>query len=459
MNMSIAKKNSVNIKRDESNVASIPEVQIGMGYSDTTQMGTSTFCVNSSHIELHGKPISVIGFGSSMNFRQTQQDLGIDLTANVSIDKFSGNLVAQYGSSIKDTSYSISYSFVYKIQLPTRIVHVDKFGPDALSSFGLGVFQEAQKNGNLDRFLDVCGNKFAVQETSGAKLYTTLTVDFDSKYDKSKFALGFKGSISDIGSAVLDISQNATSTSLSGTISLSAVQMGGNVMRLAQIFGRDSRGEDNNILKCRLTEEDVKNCANVVGDIIDYAKSDFANQITFNSTTGDVIGTPTSLEFTYLEYDKIGIDNAHVVDNKTITEIRAFLGKTDDDAMAINTYLNKLLYTSGVTGLMDYAVYKDNQTWSGKWHWDPQLVAIEQKAELLVSYQNANTILNAVRSQYSGAIQCYKEMDTCFTVRDYVNSTIINNPIAYDTINFLRKPIYLTPIVMKLTMDLGFYFP
>ena len=442
----------------------IPDQTIGMGYSDLTQIGTSTFCVNRDTITLHGKPISVIGFGSSMDFSQTQSDLGVDVSGTMSIGKFSGSLAAQYAKSIQDVGYSMSYSFVYKINLPTRVLEVKKFGPDALNEFGQGAFKEG-----LDRFQEICGNKFVVQETTGAKLYTTLNIHFASHYDKSKFALNFQGSITDLGSAVLNIGTAAKSHSVSGSIELSAIQEGGNVMRLAEIFGKT---DDNSILKCQLKPKDkdpgsanIEECSKVMSDIINYAKQDFAQQIRYNDTgTSDIIGIPTSLGYAYLEYDKIGIDKIHSGITDEVVKIRTALGELDDTMVRKQAYLKTLLHSGHITGMMDYVLSKDGQpnltpNWVGQWFWQPELVNIEEKAQLDASYLHVNNIINALESQYSGAIQCYKFPEDCAGIKAGIDGVVAKNPIADDTIEFFQSAYVLNANCNGVNYGLRFMLP
>ena len=425
--------------QDEQNYGSeglIPDQELGMGYSNITQMGTTTFCVDTSNIKFQGKPISVISFGSSMDFASVQRDLGVDVTLNVSISKFSGSAAAQYAKSIQDLGYSMSFSFVYQIQLPTSILHIDQFGPAALNPFGAGAFKEG-----LDRFREICGDQFAVEEKAGARLYSTLNIKFDSKYDKTKFALNVKGGLSDLGSAVLDINNIAEKHSISGSIELSALQEGGNVMRLARIFGT---GDDNNILNCRLNTTALDNCNKVISDIINYAKQDFAYQIRLDNVTGTVIGVPSTLSFSYLTYNKIGIDEQHAGVDPNVLAIRNFLGQTDDSLLRLDAYLKTVVYSGHVSGLIDYSVYKPVQIWGGKWSWSPEWIDVEQHAQLQRTSSSVKNILNVLESPYVGAIQCYKDPSLCQSINDGVRQAIADNPIATSTLDLFHKAVSFT---------------
>lgn len=423
-------------QQDYGNNGGVPDQELGMGYSNITQMGTTTFCVNTSDIKLDGKPISVIEFGSSMNFATVQKDLGVDVTLDVDISKFSGSLAAQYAKSIQDVGYSISFSFVFQIQLPTRVLHIDQFGPAALNPFGAGAFAEGQ-----DRFREICGDSFSVEEKSGARLYTTLNVKFDSKYDKTKFAANFNGNLADLGSAVLEIDGVAEKHSISGSIELSAIQEGGDVMQLTGIFGKT---DQNNILNCRLNATAMDGCNKAISDIINYAKQEFAYQIRLDNATGNIIGVPSALGYTYLEYDKIGIDEQHFGLTPEVLAIRRFLGQTDDFLRTTDAYLKTVIYSGHVSGLMDYSVYKDPQIWGGKWFWNPEWIDIEQTAQLQRTSASVTNIMGVLESSYVGAIQCYKDPSLCKSVNDTVTRAMADNPIATSTLNLFHKAISFT---------------
>ena len=153
---------------------------------------------------------------------------------------------------------------------------------------------------------------------------------------------------------------------------------------------------------------------------------------------------PSALGFSYLTYDKIGIDEQHAGVDAEVLAIRRFLGETDTYLRQIDTYLKTIIYSGHVSGLMDYSVYKPVQTWGGEWFWNPEWIDIEQHAQLQRTTSSVANILNVLESSYVGALQCYKDPFTCKTVNATVIQAMADNPIATNTLSLFHKAITST---------------
>jgi len=404
-----------------TNIA-IPTEEIGMGYESSKGMGTSTFCVDASTITKRGKGLATIKTKYSMKGSEVRDHMDVEISGEIDMGGFSGELESKYAKSVMDTAYSTSFSFVNKIVFPTQILHVKKYGEDALNEFGKGAFLKG-----LDTFRSACGDKFVVQENSGATLITTFKLTFKSKWQAKLFKLAGSASMESFEVA-LSILNSSSKGSTNVNIEVSAMQKGGDPLGLANIFRSGEKAQDVNgehdkkglssFLKCGLANKDaIQMCITSLNNVMRYAEEDFAKQISLNTGDTDKY-PPSSTSYVYANYQDIGIP---FYDLEQFLEDKKYFSALDKKITEIKMTVDNLL-GSKITEKIEQVI--PHSPWVSTWAWSPKMLDIETTAELEYSKLLANKLEEVLHSKSSGVLWCFKNPSKCSDVRKSVTSIL-----------------------------------
>ena len=297
----------------------IPGIQFTGGYSTDRQMPVEMKCLKNGTISYSGNAKSFDDFTTSIFIDEVSQILRVDLSSDIDIGVFSTSDEAEYVRYLKDDTYSLGYYFASKIELPTKI-----YGPPDPGT-GIGVltgYGQTEYNTSLADFRDVCGDQYIQQITEGGAIIASLRLDFESKYQKSVFIEHTHESFLGIETASKTIEQIAIDYNLNGTLDFSAIQIGGDVGEIAEIFNASkSRYYINSCAIKNLTS-----CNEIIGGLLSYSDDLFQHQI--NYTDGVVTGSPTIMSFDAVNYTTLLLNMSDSVITSEIESARATLAES-----------------------------------------------------------------------------------------------------------------------------------
>lgn len=305
----------MSIKFDFKTAPNPPSITLGGGYSSDRQMATYIPCLNNGTITYNGGGKSTIFFSDARTFDEIQKDLNVDVSESVSIGLFEEEASASYARHIKDDAYTQSFYYSETVTLPTAIYYPSGYGTSALSDFGKGVYQSGP-----DMFRDVCGDLLIQQSHLGAGLYVTIRLTFSSLADKSTFNAQFGAKYGSIANVSGKISKIVSENHIKGNIEVSALQVGGDVTQLAKIF---TEGPDPYAIT-RCSFEDLASCQKSINGVLAYAANNFPDQVDYKG--GKVLGNAEIIGYTFMPYEKIGLQVGNSILNSTIIEDRKKLG-------------------------------------------------------------------------------------------------------------------------------------
>lgn len=292
-----------------------PVPLLGGGYSNDMQSVVGLTCLKDGVIKFGDGGKVIISLGDKKSFSELESDLNIDVESNISIDVFSVDIAAAYARHIKEDAYSEGFYYFENIILPTKIFTPAGFGANALNDFGVMAYKAGP-----DQFRLSCGDEFIKEEPVGAKLITSLKLNFVSSKDKENFDIHVKEKVGSIFNASAVIQQAVNQYHISGTMEVSAYQEGGDPTQLINTFSKC--GDHYCIAICPLNNLDV--CKGIINGVIKYAQTNLINQVDFKD--GKVIGNAQPLGYTYMPYMHIGLTPGSSVLTPEIIAARQMLG-------------------------------------------------------------------------------------------------------------------------------------
>ncbi len=206
-----------------------------------------------------------INFTRAVSTKELESVLNVSAGAEVSYGIFSATANANYLKEVSNSRYSENFSYVQTFSANAKYEIPDLYGNDLLNNIGRG----ALANG---RFTEVCGDAFIRSSKAGAVLITTVSIEFGSAKDKTEFDAQFKGGIKGIASITAAFKKTLSTSEMSATLSVKALQNGGDPSKLAQIFGQPIEGSFA-VSKCG--KDDIQSCSKIIDGIIEYAQDEF----------------------------------------------------------------------------------------------------------------------------------------------------------------------------------------
>ena len=236
---------------------------LGFGYDNQRDIFKPQTCLKGSSTEV-GAGWSNLDFTSISKYEELKRHLGIEVNFNVKATFFKMKAETKFALDHRETILSRSLLFKVDVRLANG-----QFNQKGLSEFG----QDMHNKGN-QCFRNACGDQFLFQTERGGSLYMAMKFDFNNAERKKEFFAKMTGEYK-----VVDMSAEIQKTSSlvkeNGKVTVSAYQLGGDVTKLANIFGTDSGLSP--FLTCKLTE--FEKCQQAMQNAINYAKGDFANSI------------------------------------------------------------------------------------------------------------------------------------------------------------------------------------
>jgi hypothetical protein len=255
----------------------IPTLELGVNYYTQTNYPTSGIpCLDYSLDDYVFKnPVATFDFSKSQSLSKVEEALGVDVSASISFAVFSVDARVSYASEQSQTSYDLNFNYIFQYNAQAVLsVDFSKSGYDLLNAIGKGHYDDGP-----DDFAKYCGDSFVQQAMAGVSLVVTYNLHFNNQLDKQKFEGSLDASYMAVASISAHLSSSVQSSQTSITVSLKAIQLGGNPERLQGIIGAPSSDGKYSILKCgeakegSTTEFDFASCSDAINNIIDYANA------------------------------------------------------------------------------------------------------------------------------------------------------------------------------------------
>jgi hypothetical protein len=243
---------------------------------------------------------SQINFSRAVSAKELESVLNVSAGAEVSYGIFSASANANYLKEASDSRYSENFSYVQTYSANAKYMVPDLYGNDLLNNIGRG----ALANG---RFTEVCGDGFISSSKAGAVLITTVSIEFGSAKDKTEFDAQIKGGIKGIASLTAAFKKTLSTSEMSATLSVKAIQNGGDPSKLANVFGKPLEGGSFAISKCG--KDDIDSCSRIIDGIIAYAQDDFQKGLDIKNPSSVYYYNPVVERYsTYgVNYDYVNI--------------------------------------------------------------------------------------------------------------------------------------------------------
>lgn len=257
---------------------------LGFGYDKQRDLYKPQSCLNGNVAQI-GSGTAQLDFTLISSYEQLKKELNFSFDLNIGAMFF--KLKTHNNFAVKHQETKLSKSMVLKSEI---LSHQQFNHQSGLNEFGEKMLDDGERC-----FISACGDSFVYQADIGGKLFVAMKFDFSSEEHKKKFfaSLGASYKMVDIKTTVEKLDQ---STIQSGSISLSAHQIGGDVTKLANVFGTNSE-----IIRCSLN--DLSFCITAMENAINYARNEFANSVkshtqllSFKPMTYSNMGIPLTAE-------------------------------------------------------------------------------------------------------------------------------------------------------------------
>jgi hypothetical protein len=409
---------------------SIPTAFLGSGYSSDRLMPVKGTCLKDGEIYYGGGSKSTVEMSNSVEFEEITNELNNYEADNFNIGIYSTSISTDYAKYIKSTDYSLSFYFLEKVDLPSQIFQPSGYGIDALRKFGKDVY-----NIGLDLFREKCGDKFHQEATLGGRLFATLKLQFHSVFDKAVFTQYSSSSFLGIEVASETIQKIAVQYGLTGTLELSAMQIGGKVGHLAKIFQSPEVGYY--ISKCSM--QDISSCNAIISRIVNYAANDFADQMDVIANGTVIGGSP--LKYILSDYTDLGLNATSSIVTDEILEARGNLTQIYQDNNAAYAQTEHFLNLPNI----DHIIWRGHATYWQNSEVDPVIMG-NIKSNNDHSDHNLNLIMNPDPSQ--AAIGCYFYPTKCLDI--YKNIITNLKPLEPDVLAPLQHAyLYFAPVMQS----------
>ena len=260
-------------------LASDPVLSIGRGF-DSNREAIKTLCLQGTTY-YDGTSYGDLLFEHSLSNQQNENFTSVALGGGYksSVFKINAETSFQRGSSVN--TYSDVYLFRYVIKLNNQI-----FAPSGLNSVGL-----TSLNTSTTDFLKVCGDKYNDQREVGGALFYSVKLEFANETEKKAFNLDMaaRGGVVGRWNAHAEIKKTTDNLKLRGSVTIRAIQAGGDPRKLGSIMGAPPGATEAPVLTCSFSN--LTACDAMMQVINNYAADSvagFPSQITAIDPTSPV---------------------------------------------------------------------------------------------------------------------------------------------------------------------------
>lgn len=381
------------------------QAMLGEGYDGSQEKFVGT-CVQGTSI-FAGAPSASVTFERSLSSSEISDSLGFSVGARARYGMIKASASARFASDSSSNEYSevTAYSADYHFKNV-------KFRYNALTDVGVKASQGA---GDYvwENWEKTCGHGFVEQIELGAKLLISAKVEFSSKEDKKAFSAEFKIS-GPAFSASGELRKASRRFGKSASVSIRALQIGGDVSRLSSVFGVgkgskiDSEGKNlHALLVCSMDHIDA--CLQVLDSALTYAtdtedERSFPNQIKPNYDPQQPSG-PAELAYVVKPWTTLAFYPPPLLIGELVKSARAELSRHFEATLK---WRNRVLALA-----------------SGPFRLSPkQSVKLEEIAQVVDD--NISSIMDAALTCYSEAEKCPRTVSHLKTKLKGIDETALN---------------------------------
>ncbi len=325
-----------------------------------------------------------INFSRSVSLKDLSSVLNISAGAEISYASFSATANASYLKDVTDSRYTDNFTFIQTYSADANYDLPDDYGTDLLN-------QTAAKALAQQKFGDICGDSFIINSKAGASLITTVTLNFNSAEDKNEFDTKFKGSISGIASITQEFKNAVTKSGISATLSVKAIQNGGDPAKLAQIFGKPSE-TGYPISNCN--KENIQSCNKIIDNIISYAQGEFQNGLDLNNPHSLYYFNPSSEKYSTFGINYIP-ENLSPLTKTAIAKLTKQYQNDLEDKVYLSKYISYLSSNPEIRPIVPVALRGEIKT-------------LESKIDSLMDY-SSNALTNCFNEEANEKCSAFVE--------------------------------------------------
>ncbi|MCC2625671.1 MAG: hypothetical protein K0R14_1544 [Burkholderiales bacterium] len=332
--------------RELSAAKAINEVQTSNGLIGAPYDTLTNTIVSTSSCLAELKNNIFINTKSDLTFDQVerQQSLFKSLGVSAGIEAGAGpvklSVTAEFINSSLDDSKSVN---MYFIQSSTSQAFINgvvqrSAGPGAID--GLTDSAKYEYLLSPESFRTLCGNSYVGKARAGALLIVRMTLKFSSEVAKEDFEGKMSLDTGGLADITAKIKRAVTDTKQDATLTISALQRGGNPLKVVEAF-KISEAEASNAaangqtvipaMECGTGSNIDESCKNTISAIITYGKDKMPKQIENN--TNLYYDLPEAIP-----YSMIGLDYEAKVENEQLKSFSAQYVKANEDIKIIDYY-------------------------------------------------------------------------------------------------------------------------
>ncbi|MDD3265984.1 MAG: hypothetical protein PHC75_02240 [Burkholderiales bacterium] len=306
-------------------------VKLGQGVYQPTGLPATAICMKDAATPNALKqPKGHVSLNDQISEKQLKENLNVSVGGKVGWGSFSASASANFVKNVQDDSYTRNFSYLQDFGWSADFEPQD-FGNDNLTA----IAQKAYAAG-VNQFLTYCGDSYVSNATAGALLAVNVKIEFASHQDEQTFNSKM-GAKFGIGSITSNIQSSGLNQSMNASISVEALQLGGDTSKLPSIFTKASSG-DYYVAKCSF--KDLNSCNQIINGILTYAQ-------TVQSQVKDVSGNPIKDRLFYYNptitnYTDVGIDLTTPTPSREVVsaqaKLQAMVELTNEDLTFVKHY-------------------------------------------------------------------------------------------------------------------------
>lgn len=259
-----------------------------------------------------------------------EKALGVSTSGGVKFMGFGASARASYAQKMREQSYGLNYVvFVYAKH------HSEVFLPTGRNA--------NWKNANTDEWLKSCGTGYIAAQDYGSMLIIKFSLALEDKSVQTSWGGGASGSYLSFAKMKAAVNKMASEKKSKGTLSLSAIQVGGKPAELGKLLAHTSSedGTSSVVQSFSLCDiSDVAKCLKGLDAIDAYVSTDYPKQMEDMKTGGPAI--MTTYPFPYPKM--MGADINPAIEGYVVKARQTLSDLYDqemDDVVKINTYAKK----------------------------------------------------------------------------------------------------------------------
>lgn len=264
--------------------------ELGAGYDSEAEIFTGK-CVTGTPVYV-GKQESNLDFSQSISQKELSKELGVAAGGRARMGAVTYSASAKFMKNSKSNSFSISSIYTGNYSFRQR-----KLQDPVLNTIGKKLAS------NPERFQTTCGDNFSHKQSLGAKIFFSIRLDFTSKKSKQAFEANFSMS-GPMMSANASLRHAKNSFSKDTKVTISALQIGGDVSKISDIFYSENADGTNSgpkdFVSCSFG--DLNKCEKVLENAIRYAtdtRVGFPSQIKPDTDPNSPIGPAVLKTYAY----------------------------------------------------------------------------------------------------------------------------------------------------------------